>query len=65
MPMKQNDWVNVQPTTDSPYYPFWKVLASNSMAGAETLPYLLSRYLMDMESPGYTPPSDNRYRGLG
>lgn len=59
--MKMDDWADIQPTVDSPYYPFWKVQAANTMAGAETLPYILSRYLMDLERPGYTPPSDNFY----
>jgi hypothetical protein len=59
--MRMDDWADIQPSVDSPYYPFWKVQSANAMAGAETLPYILSRYLMDMERPGYTPPSDNRY----
>lgn len=56
-----DEWVGREPTTDSPYYPFYKVLAADTMAGAEELPYILTKYLMDLPSRGYTPPSDNRY----
>lgn len=59
--MESENWVGITPTTDSPYYPFRKVAPGNTMAGAEELPYILTRYLMDLPSAGYTPPSDNCY----
>lgn len=52
-------WVGREPGIESPYYPYRKVIAANTMAGIEQIPYLLTRYLMDMPLPGYTPPSDN------
>lgn len=59
----QNDkmWVGKEPDTSSPYYPFRKVTSENSLAGAENLPYILTKYLMDLPSNGYTPPEDNSY----
>lgn len=56
-----DEWVGKEPDISSPYYPYVKVTDSATLAGAENLPYVLTRYLMDMPSPGYTPPSDNRY----
>lgn len=57
-----DDWVGRQPDFTSPYYPFRKAVAGNSMAGAEQLPYVIGRYLMDLpDGKGYTPPSDNRF----
>lgn len=54
-------WVGTAPDIHSPYYPFAKVIAANTLAGAEQIPYILSRYLMDLPSPGYTPPESNRF----
>lgn len=55
-------WVSAKPTHDSPYYPFQKVVEADTMAGCEDIPYIISRYLMDLpDATGYTPPSDNRY----
>lgn len=56
-----NDWIGAQPTPESPYYPYQKVIAGASLAQAEEIPYRLTKYLMDLPSRGYTPPSDNRY----
>ena len=56
-----DEWVGREPDAASPYYPYRKVVAGNTMAGAEQLPYLLTRYIMDLPLPGYTPPSDNRF----
>lgn len=56
-----SNWIGATPTTDSPYYPYTKVVAGNSLAGAESLPYRMMKYLMDLPSRGYTPPSDNLY----
>lgn len=53
--------LGVKPDIHSPYYPFYKVVSGNTMAGAEELPYILTKYLMDLPEPGYTPPEDNRY----
>lgn len=55
------DWIGIVPTTESPFYPYIKVTAGNSMKGIDVLPYRLMKYLMDMPSRGYTPPSDNKY----
>ena len=54
-------WTGREPEAASPYYPYHKVVAANTMAGAEQLPYLLTKYLMDLPLPGYTPPSGNEY----
>lgn len=55
-------WVNTLPSHDSPYYPFWKTEELATMAGAEDLPYIITRYLMDLpDSTGYVPPSDNKF----
>lgn len=54
-------WTGREPETASPYYPYRKVVAANTMAGAEQLPYLLTKYIMDLPLPGYTPPSGNEY----
>lgn len=56
-----DDWTGREPTTESPYWPFRKVVNGNTMAGAEELPYIITKYLMDMPGNGYTPPSDNRF----
>lgn len=52
-------WVGMEPTPQSPYYPYRKVTESSTLAGLERLPYVLTKYLMDLPLPGYTPPSDN------
>lgn len=54
-------WTGREPETDSPYYPYRKVVSGNTMAGAEQLPYILTRYIMDLPLPGYTPPSGNEF----
>lgn len=54
-------WTGRDPAVDSPYYPYRKVVDANTMAGAEELPYLLTRYIMDLPLPGYTPPSGNEF----
>lgn len=55
-------WVNTLPSHDSPYYPFWKTEELATMAGAEDIPYIITRYLMDLpDSTGYVPPSDNKF----
>lgn len=55
-------WTGVQPTHDSPYYPFTKTVESDTLAGMEQIPFIICRYLMDLpDSTGYIPPSDNRF----
>lgn len=54
-------WLEREPTTDSPYYPFRKVVTAPTLAGAENLPYMLTKYLCDTADSQYTPPSDNRF----
>ena len=56
-----SDWTGREPTAESPTYPYAKVISANNMAGAEELPYLLTKYLMDLPLPDYTPPSDNKF----
>ena len=46
----------------SKYYPFRKVIASNTLRGAEIIPFKILNYLMDLpDAFGYTPPDDNDY----
>lgn len=54
-------WTGREPEVSSPYYPFRKVVSGNTMAGAEQLPYVLTKYIMDLPLAGYTPPSGNEY----
>lgn len=57
-----NEWLESAPDHSSPYYPFRLATAGNTLAGAEQIPYIIARYLMDLpDGTGYTPPSDNRY----
>ena len=56
-----DDWLGREPTIESPYYPFWKAVTAPTMAGAEELPYVLTKYLCDTADSQYTPPSDNRF----
>lgn len=56
-----DDWVGREPDASSPYYPYRKTVAGNTLAGAEQLPYLLTKYIMDLPLPGYTPPSGNEF----
>lgn len=56
-----DDWLGREPTIESPYYPFWKSVTAPTMAGAEELPYVLTKYLCDTADSQYTPPSDNRF----
>lgn len=46
---------------DSPYYPYRKVVTgANTLKGAETIPYKILMYLLDMpDSYGYNPVDDN------
>lgn len=55
-------WTGMEPTTESPYYPYRKVVDADTLAGAEQIPYILCRYLMDLpDGKGYEPPSDNKF----
>lgn len=46
----------------SPYYPYKKVIASNTLKGAELIPYKILYYLLDLpDSNGYSPPDNNDY----
>ena len=55
-------WTGLEPTHDSPYYPFRKTVESDTLAGMEQMPFIICRYLMDLpDSTGYVPPSDNKY----
>lgn len=54
-------WVGREPEANSPYYPYHKVVDANTMAGAEQIPYILTRYIMDLPLPGYTPATSNDY----
>lgn len=57
-----DEWVGAEPTIDSPYYPYRKVVEADTLAGMEQLPYILCRYLMDLpDGKGYQPPSHNKY----
>ena len=50
------------PTIDfkSPFYPFQKVIASNTLRGAELIPYKIINYLMDLpDAYGYLPLDNN------
>lgn len=50
------------PEFTSPYYPYFRVISSNQLKGAELIPYKILTYLMDLpDSRGYTPPDDNEY----
>lgn len=55
-----NDWVDIIPDYDSPYYPFYKVRLANTFAGAEQLPYQLIKYILDEpDGNGYVPKDNN------
>ena len=55
-------WTELNPTFDSPYYPYRKVVEADTLAGMEQIPFILCRYLMDLpDGKGYVPPSDNRF----
>lgn len=55
-------WTGLDPNMSSPYYPYRKVVEADTLAGAEQLPYILCRYLMDLpDGKGYVPPPDNRF----
>lgn len=56
-----DEWLGREPTTESPYYPFWKAVTAPTLAGAEELPYVITKYLCDTADSQYTPPSDNRF----
>ncbi len=46
----------------SPTYPFKRVIQSNTLRGAEIIPYKILLYLMDLpDAAGYSPPDDNSY----
>lgn len=55
------EWLGRKPYIGSPYYPYRKVVDANTMAGAEQLPYILTKYLMDLPLPGYNPPEGNEF----
>lgn len=45
---------------DSPFYPFRKIVAANTLNGAELIPNKIMRYLLDLpDAAGYTPKDDN------
>lgn len=45
---------------DSPYYPYHKVIAGNTLRGAELIPEKLITYLLDLpDANGYQPVDDN------
>lgn len=48
---------------NSPTYPYRRVLAgANTLKGAETIPYKILLYLLDLpDAAGYVPPDDNDY----
>lgn len=55
-------WTGMEPTVASPYYPYRKAVDADTLAGAEQMPYILCRYLMDLpDGKGYEPPSDNKF----
>lgn len=57
-----DEWTGMEPTHESPYYPYRKVAEADTLAGMEQIPYQICRYLMDLpDGTGYIPPSDNRY----
>lgn len=56
-----DEWLSRDPTPDSPYYPFRKAVTAPTLAGSESLPYILTKYLCDTADSQYTPPSDNSY----
>lgn len=55
------DWPGLEVDTSSPYYPFPKVVDAATLAGAQELPYVLTRYLMDLPMGTYDPPAGNEY----
>lgn len=57
-----DEWVGAEPTIDSPYYPYRKVVEADTLAGMEQIPYIICRYLMDLpDGKGYIPPNHNKY----
>lgn len=51
-----------RPDFKSPYYPYRKDIAANTMRGMEFIPYKLLLYLLDLpDEYGYEPPDDNEY----
>lgn len=45
---------------NSPYYPYQKVIQSNTLNGAEKIPYKILTYLLDLpDAAGYQPVDDN------
>lgn len=57
-----DQWTGMEPTHESPYYPYRKVVEADTLAGMEQIPYQVCRYLMDLpDGTGYIPPSDNKY----
>lgn len=46
----------------SPYYPYRKIIQSNTLRGAELIPYKILVYLLDLpDANGYQPPTSNDY----
>ena len=39
-----DEWLGREPTIDSPYYPLWKAVTAPTLAGAEELPYIITKY---------------------
>lgn len=56
-----DEWLGREPTTESPYYPFWKAVTAPTLAGAEELPYVITKYLCDTADAQYNPPSENKF----
>lgn len=55
-------WTGAEPNHASPYWPYRKVVEADTLAGAEQLPYIICRYLMDLpDGTGYIPPTDNSF----
>ena len=55
-------WTGLEPTHDSPYWPYRKAVEADTLAGIEQIPYQLCRYLMDLpDGTGYVPPTSNRF----
>lgn len=55
------DWIGMNPDANSPYYPYTKVTAGNTLRGIEILPSRILNYLADFPTRDYTPPDDNTY----
>lgn len=56
-----DEWLSREPTIESPYYPFRKAVTAPTLAGADNIPYIITKYLCDMSDALYTPHSENIY----